>query len=307
MTIPYLMRIKDLPVRSGHEFDAFCLHFHEETKMSYSTMMVHLELDAPNDAQLQVAGDLAEQFKAKLIGVAACQPQPPVYAEGAFAQSLVEKLREEAKEQIGKLKERFNAAFQNRIKDIEWRAAFSQPTDYVAREGRAADLVIVGANRNGGLLDPLRQLDPSELVMKLGRPLLVVPPGIQWMNLGSVLVGWKDTRESRRAIADALPLLQKAKEVNVVEIVEDDADRTTTARRVADVVAWLNRHGVDASYMVPTLAGTAAEQLETKARDYGASIIVAGAYGHTRLREWVFGGVTRDLIMRSGRCSLLSH
>jgi nucleotide-binding universal stress UspA family protein len=59
--------------------------------------------------------------------------------------------------------------------------------------------------------------------------------------------------------------------------------------------------------MVPTLTGTAAEQLEAKAREVGADIVVAGAYGHTRLREWVFGGVTRDLITRASHCSLLSH
>jgi nucleotide-binding universal stress UspA family protein len=269
--------------------------------------MVHLDVDATNDAQLRVAGDLAEQFEAKLIGVAACQPQPPVYADGSFAQSLVEQLRADATEQLRKLEQRFNTTFQNRLRDVEWRSAFAQPTDYVARESRAADLVIAGANRDGILLDPLRQLDPSELVMKLGRPMLIVPPKVEWLKLSNVLVGWKDTRESRRAVGDALPLLRKAKEVHVVEIIEDDADRAAAARRVADVAAWLGRHHIDASYMVPTLTGTAAEQLEAKAREVGADVVVAGAYGHTRLREWVFGGVTRDLITRSSHCSLLAH
>jgi len=269
--------------------------------------MVHLDLHQPNDARLHVAGDLAEQFDAKLIGIASCQPKPSVYADGAFAQELVQKLQREAGEKLIALEHLFKTAFQNRIEDIEWRTSFASPTDYVAREARSADLVITGSNRGGAFLDPMWRPDPSELVMNLGRPMMVVPPEVDRMKLSSVVVGWKDTREARRAVVDALPLLQKAREVTVVEIIENDDDRSGAGRRVSDVVAWLGRHQVDACHMVPTHRGNAVEQLATHASDIGADIIVAGAYGHTRLREWVFGGVTNDLITTSRHCSLLSH
>lgn len=275
--------------------------------MTYSTFMVHLDLDESNDARLHVAGDLAEQFDAKLIGVAACQPQPSVYADGSFAHGLVEKLRGDAEVKMNTLKQRFTTAFQNRIKEVEWRSAFATPVDFVAHEARAADLVITGADRSGALADPLWRLDPSELVMKLGRPMMVVPPEVDRLKLASVVVGWKDTREARRAVVDALPLLQKAKEVTVVEIIESDSDRAAAGRRVADVAAWLGRHQIDASHMVPNHRGDAVEQLIRHASDIEADIIVAGAYGHTRMREWIFGGVTMDLITKSDRCSLLSH
>jgi nucleotide-binding universal stress UspA family protein len=275
--------------------------------MTYSTVMVHLDLDEPNDARLHVAGDLAEQFDAKLIGIACCQPQPSVYAEGAFAQSLVRQLEAEANEKLQKLEQRFRTAYQNRIENVEWRHAYAVPADFVAHEARAADLVITGADRVGGLSDPLWRLDPSELVMKLGRPMMVVPPEVDRLKLSSVVVGWKDTREARRAVVDALPLLQKAKEVTVVEIIENDGDRAAAGRRVADVAAWLGRHQVDASHMVPNHRGDAVEQLIRHASDIEADMIVAGAYGHTRMREWIFGGVTRDLITQSKHCSLLSH
>jgi nucleotide-binding universal stress UspA family protein len=275
--------------------------------MPYSSLMVHLDLYQSNDARLQVAGDLAEQFDAKLIGIASCQPQPTVYADGSFARGLVEKLRVEAEEKLSSLERRFNTAFQNRIKDLEWRSAFAAPVDFIAHEARSADLVITGADRNGALSDPMWRLDPSELVMKLGRPMMVVPPEVDRLKLASVVVGWKDTREARRAVVDALPLLQRAKEVTVVEIIEKDGDRAAAGRRVADVAAWLGRHRVDACHMVPTLRGDAVEQLTTHASDIEADIIVAGAYGHTRMREWIFGGVTRNLITKSNRCSVLSH
>ena len=275
--------------------------------MTYSSILVHLDLYQQNDARLHVAGDLAEQFDARLIGVASCQPQPSVYADGSFARGLVEKLRAEAEDKMASLRQRFTTAFQNRIKDVEWRSAFAPPADFVARESRAADLVITGADRGGVSGDPLWRLDPSELVMKLGRPMMVVPPEVDRLKLSNVVVGWKDTREARRAVVDAIPLLRKAKEVTVVEIIEKDADRTAAGRRVSDVAAWLRLHQIDASHMVPTLRGDAVEQLATHASDIEADIIVAGAYGHTRMREWIFGGVTSDLITRSTRCSLLSH
>ncbi|MBX9777311.1 MAG: universal stress protein [Xanthobacteraceae bacterium] len=275
--------------------------------MTYATVMVHLDLDESNDARLHVAGDLAKQFDARLVGIACCQPQPSVYAEGVLAQTLVRQLEADANEKLNKLEQRFRAACQNRAENVEWRRAYAVPSEYVAREARAADLVLTGADRVGGLSDPLWRLDPSELVMKLGRPMMIVPPEVDRLQLTSVVVGWKDTREARRAVVDALPLLQKAKEVTVVEIIEDDRDRPAGGRRVADVAAWLARHQVDASHMVPNLSGDAVEQLISHASDIGADVIVAGAYGHTRMREWIFGGVTRDLITKSNRCSLLSH
>ena len=275
--------------------------------MKYSSVMVHLDLDEPNDARLHVAGDLAEQFDAKLIGIACCQPQPSVYADGILAQSLVRQLETEANEKLQKLEQRFRTACQNRVENVEWRRAYAMPADYVAHEARAADLVITGADRVGGLSDPLWRLDPSELVMKLGRPMMVVPPEVDRLKLSSVVVGWKDTREARRAVVDALPLLQKAKEVTVVEIIEGDGDRAAAGRRVADVAAWLGCHQVDACHMVPNHRGDAVEQLIRHASEIEADMIVAGAYGHTRMREWIFGGVTWDLITRSTHCSLLSH
>lgn len=275
--------------------------------MSYATLMVQLDLYQSNDARLRVAGELAEQFNAKLIGIASCQPQPVVYADGSFAHSLVEKLRAEAEEKLNSLQQSFNKAVQGRIKDVEWRSAFASPVDFVAHEARSADLLITGTDGGGPLTDPMWRLEPSELVMKLGRPMLVVPPQTSHLDLTSVVVGWKDTRESRRAIVDALPLLKKAKEVTVLEIIEDDDDRSDASRHVADVAAWLGRHQIACGHRVPKVHGNAAEQLMNQATEIKAGLIVAGAYGHTRLREWIFGGVTSDLIRQAKHCSLLSH
>jgi nucleotide-binding universal stress UspA family protein len=120
--------------------------------MSYATLMVHLELEQPNDIRLQIASDLAEQFDAKLIGIAASNPQPSHYATGAFAHDLVEQLRAQVNQQMAETEERFRAAANKRARELEWRSAMESPTSFVAREARAADLIITGTSREDGLL-----------------------------------------------------------------------------------------------------------------------------------------------------------
>ena len=222
-----------------------------------------------------------------------------------MARGFVEHERVDVKKRIDEAEARFRAAIGGRARDVEWRCALERPDEYVAREARAADLIIAGSNRDGVLIDRMRHLDPSDLVMVAGRPLFLVPPEADYLKLNSVLVAWKDTREARRAVVDALPLLHKAKDVNVVEIVEGDASRSAAENRVNDVAAWLKRHDILAFPKVMH-AASEADQIDRiwKAE---ADLVVAGAYGHARVREWVFGGVTRNLITRSNRCSFLAH
>ena len=273
--------------------------------MTYSTLMVHLELEQANDARLQIAAQLAEEFQAKLIGIAACDPQPPHYAQGRFAQGLVEHERAEVKKRLAATEERFHDAAHGRARGIEWRSAMERPTDFVAREARAADLIITGANRDGALLDPLQRLEPSDLVMQAGHPIFIVPPEVEYLRLKNVTVAWKDTREARRAIYDALPLLRRAKEVNVLEVVEHDAEHGAAQARVNDVAAWLGRHDIVA-FVDVARAIDEADQIDQIWRNE-ADLVVAGAYGHSRFREWIFGGVTRNLLTRSQRCSFVAH
>ena len=143
--------------------------------------------------------------------------------------------------------------------------------------------------------------------MEAGRPVFFVPPEVEWLKLNTVLVAWKDTREARRAVWDSLPLLQRAREVTVAEVVEGEEDPDAARNRVNDVAGWLARHGVTADIIVPEATENAGEQLDLIAGDISADVVVAGAYGHTRLGEWLFGGVTRDLVSRSSRCSVLAH
>ena len=144
-------------------------------------------------------------------------------------------------------------------------------------------------------------------MLNMGRPVLTVPPGVEAVLAERVVVAWKDAREARRAVREALPLLRQAKEVVVIEATDEGAE-SPAQRRVEDVSAYLTRHGVTvAATCVEPIRTTAATQLIEAARTRQADLIVAGAYGHSRLGEWIFGGVTRELLGSSPICCLFSH
>ena len=275
--------------------------------MTYGTLMVHLELGRSNAGLLQIAGDLAERFHAGVIGIAACQPMQLVYGDSFISGDIYEQDRQELDKEMKAAEAEFRRALQMRAVTLEWRSTvmFTLLSDYLARESRSADLVITGI-ASGDLFDSSRSVNTGDLVMRAGRPVLVVPAAAGKVKLDRVVVGWKNTREARRAVSDALPLLKGASHVAVVEIaVEEELAAART--QIEDVAGWLNRHGIKAECLTSPSTGDDATALYAMAQDQGADVIVAGAYGHSRLREWALGGVTRDLLLRANWCSLLSH
>lgn len=276
--------------------------------MTLAMIMVSLAFDASNGARLEVAGQLAERFDAGIVGVAAAQFSPPLYfTTGQMAQDLIEQGQASIRERLAELEAQFRDAIKNRAKYVDWRSALDFPSRFVLQQARCADIVITGG-LSPAFSDAFAMASPKDLVMQTGRPLLVVPDRVDWLDPRTVLVAWKDTTEARRAIADSLPLLRLASNIVIAEIPED-GERSAAEARVGDVVAWLARHGLIASARVPERreGGDAAQQLDDIANDLGAGLIVAGAYGHSRFRELVLGGMTQHLITQSARCALLSH
>ena len=277
--------------------------------MTYATVMVSLALDQSNEARLQVAGELAERFEAAIVGVAAARFAPPLYfTDGAEAQRLIDESEASVERRLAGLEAQFRAATRNRGGHVEWRSATDFPARFVLAQARCADIVVSGG-QSSVFSDAFALASPKDLVMQAGRPLLVVPDVANWLDLRSVLVAWKDTPEARRAVADALPMLRKARDVTIAAIPERDDERSVVMAGVTDVAAWLARHGVTATARVSEAVRNepAAAQLEKIAGDVGAGLIVAGAYGHSRFRELILGGVTQYLVTQSARCVLLSH
>jgi nucleotide-binding universal stress UspA family protein len=272
--------------------------------MTYSTLMVQLELGQPNTDVLRIAADLAHRFDAAVIGIAGCQPMQMVVGDGYICGDLIAENDQLVVTEMAAAEEQFRTALAGCTGALSWRGSrsCSSIADYVARAARAADLIVVGTASDAA--DAQRRLNLDDLVMQAGRPLLVVPPAAT--PLQRVMIGWTDTRETRRAVADALPLLKMASQVVVAEL-DPDGEQDAAHTRLDDVCAWLRRHGVDATTVAVVSHGDEAKQLQSLADEQRADVIVAGAFGHSRLLEWVLGGVTRSLLVPVGRCSLLSH
>ena len=271
--------------------------------MPYTTILVHVDVDGSSDARLRLAADLTGRFSATLVGISAALV-PAEYGPYLGPANFAEEERS-----VGDSLIRCETAFRQiagaaGIKN-EWRSDNDLPDDYLAREARAADLVIVGQVPPSASV--LRAIDPGRAVLRAGRPVLVVPPGVERLRAERIVIGWKETREARRAVYDALPFLHEARHVRIIEI-RQRGDDAWTKRRLDDVAHYLMRHGVTADPRVLTQDDhDIADALIRFAQEDGADLIVAGAYGQSRLGEWVFGGATRGLLATSPLCCLFAH
>lgn len=276
--------------------------------MTCKAVMVNLAVGGVNKPRIEIAKQLAERFDARLIGISASDISPPLYfADGGTAQSLIDEEGRAIDAAFSALEEVFYSEVGRDSCRCEWRCSRQMPTRYITQEARAADVIVTGQTQDIVMSNAFASADASDLIMDAGRPLLIVPNSARWMDLRNCVVAWKETSESRRAIADAIPFLRLVKNVTVVEIIEGDMPSQVAQRHVQDVAAWLSSHGVSAASLVVERAGDVGNQLELIAAEAGAGLVVAGAYGHSRLRQWVFGGVTRHFLQQSELCALLSR
>jgi nucleotide-binding universal stress UspA family protein len=275
--------------------------------MTYKTLLVHLQSGQTNIPLLAVAGQFADRFKAHVIGIAACQPMMVVGGYGTVCGDVYTDDRRQITADLDAAQAEFRDALRGRSTWLEWRSETTilPPASYLSVHARSADLIMTGSLPPDAL-GLSRAADSGSLVMESGRPVYIVPAEAQAMQFRGAIIGWKDTRECRRATADALPLLKQTERVTVLEVAAID-DLDAAQARVRDVVTWLERHGVLADTRIEPSSGNDAGQLHAAADEANADVIVAGAYGHSRLREWVIGGVTRDLLLECRRGVLVSH
>lgn len=277
--------------------------------MSYATLVVYVDDEPDNEARIALACELARVWDAHLIGVSACEEVAPIsdaYGAGILMGEVVAVRQERAEAELKAAEQRFRDLTRTMGVEAEWRADVGPPTPVTVRHGRAADVLIVG--RDAGTASPWRAPNAADLVMRAGRPVLIVPPNpVRPPVGGPAVVAWTDSRESRLAVRAALPLLVAASKVAVVELAEPEG--VDAARlRVADVAAWLVRHGARAEGAAKAQDDRATgRRLLDCVGELEAGLIVSGAWGHSRMREWIFGGVTQTLLSESPVALLLAH
>lgn len=261
--------------------------------MSYRTLLVNLDIDEPIEHRTRLGVGLAKRFGAKLVGFCAADaPLPLASPESTgLAVEAWEQLREDIQDRFKELKAGFELQVGGAV-DHEWRDVLDNPTRALIAASARADLVIAGAASGASTGHAFRAVDPGAVLLQSGRPLLVAAAGLDELPIGKIVVAWKNTREARRAVADSLPLLIAAEETIVVTV-SDDPDMAKES--LSDTAAFLGAHKV--KVRTHLLSGTNDSDLLDKfIREARADLIVSGAYGHSRLREWAFGGVTRSLL-----------
>jgi len=170
-----------------------------------------------------------------------------------------------------------------------------------------ADLVVVGRPESAGQTASPPGLAES-LVMSSGRPIIVFPPGGKVSQVRRVLVAWNATRESIRAVADAMPLLAKAEAVEVLVADHQRRPEGHGQEPGADIARHLARHGAHVEVRRMSSEGKdVGALLLSQAATFRADLLVMGAYGHSQVREWVFGGVTRTVLYEAGLPVLMSR
>ncbi|MCG6113156.1 MAG: universal stress protein [Paracoccus sp.] len=257
--------------------------------------MVQLDIDDPAQKRLTAAFDLARRFDANLIGFGAADYRVHLPYEGGRAVMEVQRQRQE---EITARLELLRESFIDVAGDgpgATWIGRFGHPTELLAIHARSADLLMVGPPRTAEALERDRHVDVGKLVLAAGRPVLLLTKDEAVPRADKIIIAWKDAREARRAVVDALPFLTAARQVIVTTVVENHEGLAREG--CAEVVRFLMRHGVKAEEtLLPLGKAPPAEAIADLARAIGSDFVVSGGYGHSRLREWAFGGVTRSLI-----------
>jgi nucleotide-binding universal stress UspA family protein len=243
-------------------------------------------------AAVAYAAKLAESYSAEVIGLAAAAPNLGyVGVDGAQAAiDFYAMERENIERLLGQAEERFRSAVPAPV-TVKWRSYVANVTEMLVDQARRCDLVVAAT---GDANEAIEGLDVGHLILSCGRPVIMVGDGSKTARTERILIAWKDTREARRAVSDALPLLQHAKEVKVVT--RSEGDLASEAASLNDIVEWLARHGVTADRQLVERGVEFLDAIGVLTLGDSPDLIVAGGYGHSRVREWLFGGVTNDLL-----------
>ena len=277
--------------------------------MAFKDILVHFENTPTGIKRLHAAASLAQTYEAHLAGLLLQQAPVPLIFDGAAAVDVLA-LEELARERIEAGFAAMTAALSQRNVSVEPRTARfydGKLASVVAHHGRHSDLLVLGQPDPEGTILGRATLD--EVLISTGRPVLVVPfigPG---STIGErILIVWDGGREAARAVADALPLLERAKHVALISVNARGLTRERGERQDADIGVHLARHGVRVEVRHDQAEKAEPADLVLNAvADQDIDLIVMGAYGHSRMREFVLGGMTRSMLDHMTVPVLMSH
>jgi len=278
--------------------------------MTFKNILVHVDDGRTCGRRLALAARLATDFGAELVGayLVPTRELAPSVAALLPADVVARRLHETGvaqQEAEARFREAATAAG---VASIEWRAPAGPAVESAVAHARCTDLVVLGQGDVGDADFAFGQQLTEAVVLGAGRPAVVVPYAAAPATCGQrILVAWDGGREASRALGDALPLLARAQQVTVMSVHSSGTGATDHAA-TSRLSAYLRSHrieiAVDHSVVDDMKVG---EWLLSRAADLGSDLIVMGAYAHTRLREFVLGGVTRSMLEAMTVPVLMAH
>jgi nucleotide-binding universal stress UspA family protein len=283
---------------------AQCWRSQEEGKtMTFKDILVHQAEDSHADEHLKFAISLAAGFDARLTGIYFHgSPMMPDSIAAQMPKQILDEYYKVIFDQAEDRQKDFAAATDSAGISAEFRITDNDPFEVMARAARYADLVVASQP------DPNHPAQRDDFVESLlfsaGCPVLMVPYVGQYPALARrIMLAWNETRESARALHDAMPLLKRADEVVVFSVNQGEGASGGT-----EIANHLARHGVKTTVRHNIADDiSVGETILSAISDNGAELLVMGAYGHSRTRELVFGGVTREIIGAMTCPTLFSH
>jgi nucleotide-binding universal stress UspA family protein len=286
--------------------------------MPLSDLLVLLDGSARDETKLGIALDLARSHDAHLTALCALElllPADMSFALGGYPDlwalpEFAGKIEAQARAKAAVIEANVREALRREAVNGEWEFETGPLIATVARRAQATDLLIVGQADPDNPPPAVARSLVEDILMTAGRPLLIIPYAGQFPTIGTnTLIGWTSTRESARAVHDALPLLAPSAKVTVLTVETTRPDPNDDTLPTAQIAAHLARHGlaVSAARTVVSDGLAPADALLDYASDIGADLLVVGGYGHSRTREMIMGGVTRDLLRHMTLPILMSH
>jgi nucleotide-binding universal stress UspA family protein len=279
----------------------------------YKDLIVPVTATPGDNDAINVGVALAQAFEARLtvlemvnLPVPAGNPwglMPDIAMSDVYS-----RLRAQGEINVARLKSRLEKeAVSSEVRMVE--SLFTEPARMAAHQAHYADLSIVAGSIGDTSEGAVTHAYFGGLLLESGRPVLVVPPRCKTpLPPKRIVLAWRPTHEAARAVHDALPFLRRAEEVDVLVVNPAGGELGHGEQPGADVAAHLARHGVKTNVVLREARSRAVSSILLEhARESRAQMIVAGGYGHSRLREWAMGGVTRELLISSPIPLFYSH
>jgi len=281
----------------------------EPYKAELREIVVFVDARAEATGILEFTGALAQEHGAHLIGVF-IQPEAPMTPSESFARGTgIQDVIDAHRARFERIEAEHRALFEEIVRRqgirSEWRSVSYLSSD-VAEHAHYADLAVIARSAPAAQVAGTAGFVES-LVLTSARPVIMFPPHGAVSRVRRVVVGWNARREAIRAVGDALPLLTRAEAVEVL-VVDPQRHPGHGEEPGADIARHLARHGVQLEVRrLSSGGGDVGHILLSRAADFGADLLVMGAYGHSHLSEWMFGGVTRTVLREAGLPVLLSR